>query len=196
MMALTNNWWVPTLRGAVAIAFGLLAIVWPGLALTTMVLLFGTFALVDGVVALLGLIKGQTGNLPWYMQLLIGVAGIAAGLGTFFYPGLTATVLLSFIAAYAIVTGVAALVAAVHQRAKPGSASLGWSGALAATLGTLMVFFPALGAVAVAWVIGIFAIGIGVALVTMGMALRNAKMGRERLVATMIPEGERVRTKT
>lgn len=196
MLALTQNWWVPTLRGAAAIAFGLLAIVWPGLALTTMVLLFGTFAMFDGIVALVGLFKGQQGQTPWFMQLLIGVAGIAAGLATFFYPGITAAILLSFIAAYAIVTGIAALVAAVHQRAKPGSASLGWSGALAALLGTLMVFFPAVGAVAVAWVIGVFAIGIGAALVSMGIALRNAKAGRERLTATMVPEAERVRTKT
>lgn len=196
MLALARNWWVPMIRGVAAIAFGVLAIVWPGLALVTMVALFGTFALVDGIVALAGLFSTQTRATPWFLQLLVGLTGLGAGVATFVYPGMTAIVLLTFIAVYAVVVGIAQIVAAVQQREKPGAVPLGIGGVAAALFGAIMLANPALGAVAVAWLIGIFAIAVGSALVAMGFALRSARGEAQRLVSTMLPETERARTKT
>lgn len=201
MLALAQYWWVPTLRGVAAIAFGILAIVWPGIALLTLVALFGAFALIDGVIALAGLVRarGRTGETPWYLQLLVGITGLAAGIATFFYPGITSLVLLSFIAAYAIVVGISQFVSAVQQRGKPGAVALGISAVVSLAFGVFMVLRPEVGAVAVAWLIGVFAIAAGVALVSMGVILRNATVVGERLVSTMlpeVPEAERVRTKT
>lgn len=195
MLALADRWWVPTLRGVAAIAFGLLAIVWPGLALLTLVVLFGVFALADGLIALLGLGKTQTGAraTPWWLQMLVGIAGVLAGVATFLYPGITSVVLLTFIAAYAIVVGIAQIVAAVRQRKQSGAFALGAAGVLMTLFGVLVVARPAIGAVTIAWLIGIFAIASGVALLTMGLMLRQAKPGEARLVATMIPEEERAR---
>lgn len=196
MLALADRWWAPTLRGVVAIVFGLLAILWPALALVTLVGLFGAFALVDGVIALASLVSPRMraravpggASVPWAMQLIVGITGIAAGLGTLFYPGITSVILLSFIGAYALVVGVAQIVAAIRQRNQAGAVSLGVGGALAALFGVLMLARPAAGAVAVAWLIGIFAIAVGVALVTMGLTLQRLKQAQPRLVSTLMPE--------
>ncbi len=198
MLALADRWWAPTVRGGLAIVFGLLAILWPGLVLATMVILFGAFALMDGVVALVGLFtsRGRPAAeriMPWGMQLLVGVVGVAAGLATLFYPGITSVVLLSFIAAYALVGGVAQIIAAVQQRRQPGAVALGVGGALAALFGVLVAMRPAIGVVTIAWLIGIFAIAIGASLVTMGLTLRRMKAAGPRLAATFMPEAERAR---
>lgn len=196
MLALADRWWVPTLRGVAAIAFGLLAIVWPGLALMTLVVLFGIYALADGVIALVGLgQRTQRGPraVPWGLQLLVGVVGVIAGIATFVYPGITSIVLLTFIAAYAIVVGVSQVVAAVRQRDQSGAFALGAAGVLMTLFGVLVAARPAVGAVTIAWLIGIFAIATGVALLTMGLMLRQVKTAEPRLVATMIPEEERAR---
>jgi uncharacterized membrane protein HdeD (DUF308 family) len=205
MLAIADRWWVPTTRGALAIAFGLLAILWPGLVLTTMVILFGVFALTDGVVALIGLWRSRGGRqvtagprraatTPWWLQLVVGAAGVVAGLATLVYPGITSLVLLSFIAAYALVIGVAQIASAIVQRKQDGALALGLSGAIATLFGLGVMFNPGIGAVAIAWLIGIFAIAMGGALIAMGLMLRNVKAAVEpRLVATMIPEEERAR---
>lgn len=205
MLAIADRWWVPTLRGVLAIAFGLLAILWPGLALTTMVILFGVFALTDGVVALVGLFRSRGGRqvtagprraaaTPWWLQLVVGLAGVAAGLTTLFYPGITSLVLLSFIAAYALVIGVAQIASAIAQRQHDGALALGITGAIAALFGFGVMLNPGIGALAIAWLIGVFAIAMGAASIAMGMSLRNLKAVAEpRLVATMIPEERRER---
>ena len=197
MLALADRWWVPTLRGVAAIAFGLLAILWPGLALMTLVVLFGIFALADGIIALAGLGRTQTGPraMPWGLQLLVGIVGVLAGLLTFVTPGITSVVLLSFIAAYALVVGISQIVAAVRQRKQSGAFALGAAGVLMTLFGLLVAFRPTVGAVAIAWLIGIFAIAAGVALLSMGLMLRQAKTAEPRLVATMLPEEERAKVK-
>ncbi len=205
MLAIADRWWAPTLRGVVAIAFGLLAILWPGLVFATMVLLFGVFALTDGVVALVGLWRSRGGRevtagprrpegTPWWLQLVVGAAGVIAGLATFTYPGLTSFVLLSFIAAYALVVGVAQIAAAIVQRKKAGALPLGIAGAIAVVFGIGVMANPGIGVLTISWLIGTFAIATGAALIVMGMRLRRFKEAVEpRLYATMMPETERAK---
>ena len=105
--ALAQNWWLVLLRGVCAVIFGLLTFVLPGVTLATLILLYGAFVLVDGVTSLIAAIRGGAPAPRWWLAI-VGLLGIAAGLLTFFYPGLTALVLLYFIAFWAIATGVMA----------------------------------------------------------------------------------------
>jgi uncharacterized membrane protein HdeD (DUF308 family) len=113
--ALAKNWWLLLLRGIAAIIFGLLAFVWPGLTLLTLILFYGAFALVDGVLAIVAAIAGGAPAPRWWLAI-VGILGIAAGLLTFLMPGLSALVLLFFIAGWAIATGVFQIIGAIRLR--------------------------------------------------------------------------------
>jgi uncharacterized membrane protein HdeD (DUF308 family) len=113
---LARNWWVFLLRGVAAIIFGILAIIWPLLTLQVLILLFGAYALVDGVFTVIAGIAAHERNQRWWVLLLQGIAGIIVGVITFFWPGLTALVLLYFIAAWEIITGVMEIIAAIQLR--------------------------------------------------------------------------------
>src|SRR6266480_2657792 len=91
---LARHWWVLALRGALAVLFGVLAFLWPGIALAVLVLLFGAYALVDGIFAVIAAVQTRGERSHWWALLLEGVAGIVAGLLTFLWPGITAFVLL------------------------------------------------------------------------------------------------------
>ena len=107
------NWWLLALRGLVAVLFGVLAFVWPGATLITLVWLFGAFALVNGLLSLILAAKAPKGYPRIGSLILGGLLGILAGLLTFVMPGITALGLLMLIAAWAIVTGIMEVVAAI-----------------------------------------------------------------------------------
>src|SRR6202048_2608491 len=110
------NWWLVALRGLVAILFGLLALVWPGVTLITLIWLFGAFALVNGLLSLMLAAKAPKGYPRVGSLILGGLLGILAGLLTFVMPGITALGLLILIAAWAMVTGILEIVAAIRLR--------------------------------------------------------------------------------
>src|SRR3954464_14155625 len=169
---LTQFWWVLVLRGVLAILFGALAFAWPGLTPGGLVILFGAYALADGVFALVAAF-GPTRGRIWPL-LLEGVAGIAAGLLTFTWPGLTGLILLYFIAGWAIATGVTEIVAAIQLRAVIADEFwLALSGVLSIVLGVWALFQPGEAAVALAWVIGAYAVLFGVMLIALGLRLRS-----------------------
>src|SRR5262249_52688934 len=101
--ALAKCWWVLLLRGIAAVLFGLLAFIWPGLTLVTLVLLYGAFALVDGVISLVAAFTGSAKPVPTWWLVVVGLLGIAAGIVTFAWPGITAILLVLFIGAWALV---------------------------------------------------------------------------------------------
>src|SRR5690348_6039742 len=113
---LVRNWWVFAVRGVAAVIFGVLAILWPVLTLQTLILLFGAYALVDGIFTVISGIAAHERNQHWWMLLLQGIAGIIIGVLTFLWPGTIALVLLYFIAACEIVTGILEIVAAIQLR--------------------------------------------------------------------------------
>src|SRR5215467_9512450 len=113
--ALKRGWWLLVLRGVCAVLFGILTFVWPGITLVTLVLLFGAYALIDGVLALIKAVTDRSAE-GWWALLIEGLAGILFGILTFAYPGITAQVLLYLIGAWAIVTGIFEIVAALRLR--------------------------------------------------------------------------------
>ena len=171
--ALAQNWWLVLLRGIAAIVFGLLAFAWPGLTLVTLVLFYGAFALVDGVCAVIAAIKGGTPAPRWWLAL-VGIAGIVAGLLTFVWPGVTALVLLFFIAGWAIAVGVFEIVGAIRLRKEIDNEWLLIAGgALSVLFGVAVIAVPGAGALALVWLIGIYAIVYGVILVMFALRLRK-----------------------
>ena len=103
---LARNWWALAVRGLAAVLFGILVFVWPGVSLAVLVLLFGAYAFVDGIFALVATVRASAEARPAWPLLVEGLAGIGAGLVTVIWPGITTLVLLYVIAAWAVITGV------------------------------------------------------------------------------------------
>ena len=155
---LAANWWLFTLRGIAGILFGILALVLPGITLYALVLLYGAFALVDGVFALGAAIRRRR-HARWGTLALQGVLGIAVGIVTLVWPGITAIVLLALIAAWAFLTGIMEIAAAIRLRKEiEGEWVLLLSGIASVIFGIILVARPRIGALAVITVIGIYAI--------------------------------------
>jgi uncharacterized membrane protein HdeD (DUF308 family) len=112
---LTRNWWVVLLRGIVSILFGIVAFLWPGVTLLAIVFMYGAFALADGIAALTLGLSGRKEGESWWPMLLVGIAGIVAGLFAFIWPGITAFVLLALVASWSIVRGIFEIAAAVYR---------------------------------------------------------------------------------
>lgn len=171
---LTRNWGWIVLRGVAAILFGILAFAWPGLTLTILVAVWGFYALSDGLFALIAAFKMKDAGRPLWPMVVVGLLGIAAGILTFVWPGMTALVLLSFIALWALASGIFQIAAAIRLRAVITNEWLMViSGLLSIGFGVLMLARPGAGALAVAWIIGWYAMLFGVLLVVLGFRLKG-----------------------
>lgn len=171
---LTRNWGWVALRGLVAILFGVLTFVNPGITLAALILLFGAWALVDGISMIVSAIANRHGHPGWGVLLFGGVLAIGTGLVTFFMPGVTAIVLLTLIAFWAIVTGFAEIVAAIRLRREiTGEWMLVLAGSLAVAFGLVLMMAPGVGAMALVLWIGAYAIISGMLLVALGFRLRS-----------------------
>jgi len=170
---LTRHWWVLALRGVAAILFALIAFAWPGITLTALVWLWGAYAFVDGVFAVVAAVRAAEQHQRWGMLLLEGISGIAAGIVAFAWTGITALVLVYLIAAWAIVTGIFEIAAAIRLREMiEGEWLLGLSGVLSVLLGVLIIARPGAGLLAWVWVIGAYALLFGIVLLALAFRLR------------------------
>ncbi|MDX1689045.1 MAG: HdeD family acid-resistance protein [Candidatus Promineifilaceae bacterium] len=177
---LSKYWWVLLVRGIVAVIFGIAALVWTEITLEVLILLVGAFLLVDGIFSLISAFGDRQRNRRWWVLLLEGVAGVVAGIAVFVWPALSGLVLLYLIAAWALVTGVFEVIAAVQLRREvQGEWVLIVSGILSIIFGVLIAIFPGEGALAVVWVIGIYAILFGVLLILLSFRARG--MGRSSM---------------
>lgn len=174
MNALARNWWAVVLRGVIALAFGVIAFFYPPSTLAALVLLFGAYALVDGVFAFIAAVRAAARHERWGALILEAISGVAAGVLTFVWPAMTALVLLYVIAVWAIITGVFEVVAAVRLRKEiQGEWMLGLSGIASVVFGVLLIVSPGSGALVVVWIIGIYAMLFGVLLIGLGLRLRG-----------------------
>jgi uncharacterized membrane protein HdeD (DUF308 family) len=175
LRTLAENWWLLLLRGIAAIAFGVLAFFWPDLTLLTLAFLWGAYAIADGVFALWVAFSGKGAERRWWLAL-IGITGILAGLLTFVWPGITAQVLLVFIGSWAILTGMLQIWGAIQLRKEiEVEWMLALSGLLSVALGVALIARPGVGALAVIWLIGSFAILVGCIYVSLALWLKKHK---------------------
>ena len=173
LIPLANNWGILLLRGVLSIAFGLMALLVPAITLAALILLFGVYAFADGVLALITAIGGR-GRRGFWSLLLGGIAGIAAGVITFLYPGLTAITLLFVVAWWAIFSGAMAIASAIALRKElNGEWALGLSGILSMIFGVLLLLQWQVGLLAMVWIIGIYAIAAGIVLIPLAFRLRS-----------------------
>jgi uncharacterized membrane protein HdeD (DUF308 family) len=171
---LRRNWVWIVVRGVAAVIFGVLAFIWPALTLAALVILWGAYALADGVLALVAAFRIRDRGKPFWALVIVGVLGVIVGILTFVWPGITALVLLSFIAAWALVMGVFQIVAAIRLRKEiEGEWLLALSGALCVIFGAVMLLNPGAGALAVIWAIASFAIIFGFLLIALGFKLKG-----------------------
>jgi len=172
--SLAENWWAIALRGVTAIIFGVLAFVLPALSLFALILMFGAYAIVEGIFNIIAAARGRSGEGPRWLLLLEGLVSIAAGIVTFALPGLTALVLVYVIAAWAMVTGILEIIAAVRVR-KQITGEVWWilSGILSVVFGVLLMIAPGAGALALVLWIGAYAVIFGALLVGLAFRLRR-----------------------
>jgi len=171
--ALCKNWWLLLLRGIAAILFGLLTFVWPGMTLLTLVMFYGAFALIDGVLAIAAAVTGGAPAPRWWLAI-VGLLGIGIGIMTFAWPGLTALVLLLFIAGWAIATGVFQIIGAIRLRKEIDNEwLLIGGGVLSVVFGLFLASQPGAGALGLLYVIGFYAILYGILLVGLSLRLRR-----------------------
>jgi uncharacterized membrane protein HdeD (DUF308 family) len=171
--ALARNWWLMLLRGICAIIFGLLSFAWPTGTLLALLFLYGAYAFVDGVFALGAAFMGGGEGPRWWLAA-VGVLGIVAGLATFFWPGMTALVLLFFIAGWAIAIGVMQIVGAIQLRKEIDNEwMLAASGIISVVFGFVLIAQPVIGALSLVLVIGCYAVLYGMLLVFFSLRLRR-----------------------
>jgi uncharacterized membrane protein HdeD (DUF308 family) len=170
---LVRNWWVVALRGVFALLFGIATITWPGATLATLVLLFGGYAVADGILAFIGLFDRQPAARRWVLALH-GIVSTVAGALALAWPGLTALALIYLIAAWAILIGISTIAAAIELRkAIEGEWLLGLSGAAALLFGLGMAVYPAAGTLVLLSLIAAYAIVAGIMQIVLGLRLRR-----------------------
>jgi uncharacterized membrane protein HdeD (DUF308 family) len=171
---LVRSWWSRALRGLLAIIFGVLALAWPGITLFVLIVFFGAFVLVDGLLAVVAGFAERKTNNKWWVLMLGGILGVAIGVVTFVWPGLTALALLFLIAAWAIVTGILQVVLAIMARKEIANAwLLVLEGVVSVIFGVIVAALPLAGALAIVWLIGIWAIVIGLLSIVLAFRLRS-----------------------
>jgi len=173
---ISSGWWMLLIRGLGAIAFGLLALMWPGITLLILVMLFAAHAVVDGAMAVtLGLqLRKRPGETPWLFITLMGMVSILAGIAAFAWPGLTAVVLLFMMAGWAIARGVLEVIAAIHLRKViENEWFLGLAGVLSVLFGVCLIAWPAAGLLSLIWLVGSFSMAFGVVLCVLAFRLKS-----------------------
>ncbi len=176
-MALNLSIWKSlALRGGAAVVFGILTLIWPGITLLAMVLLFGVFALVHGASYLVAAAFRDPKTERRRGTLLIVQAGlgIVTGIITILWPGITALALLYLIAAWALMMGALEVTAAIRLRKDIRNEwMLGLAGILSLVVGVLLVLMPGAGAIAITWLIGWYALFMGILFLALAFKIRR-----------------------
>jgi uncharacterized membrane protein HdeD (DUF308 family) len=170
---LARNWWAVALRGVAAILFGLIALLAPGATMLSLVLLFAALMLVDGVMNLVSGLRSARRHERWGVLILQGVVSLIAAVIAVLLPGLTVLAFVYVVAAWALVSGVFAVIAAVRLRGDHGRWWMGFSGVLSVFTGIVLAIAPLIGAVVLTWWIGAYAIVFGGTLLVLAFRLRS-----------------------
>ena len=182
---LSRYWWAFVVRGIFAILFGILAYAWPGITLATLVIFFGAYVLIDGILLLVKTIGNWGERGDRWLLLLEGLLGIGIGVITLVAPGITAVVLIFYIVAWSLATGVLKIATAIRLRKEiKGEGWMILSGIASIVFAVLVMFFPGAGALGLLWLIAAYAIIFGVMLVSLGFKLRGHRSLSRSATAT------------
>lgn len=181
-----RNRWLFALRGVLAIVFGVLAILWPGVTATALVFLFAGYAFVDGILTIAASIRNREANERWWLGLLEGLVSIAAGVIAFLFPGMAAITIVFVVAVWAVITGVLEIAAAIRLRREIDNEwSLGLGGLLSVILGVIMIINPGAGLIGLVAIIAAYAILFGILMLvlafTAGRFLERRREGGARV---------------
>ena len=180
-MLLARNWWAFLLRGILAVIIGLIAVFYPGAAFLSLVLIFGAFALVDGVFAIVAAFAGGVHSENWWWLILEGLFGVLIGILTIVQPAAMGLAWVFVIGVWAVVTGVFEIITAIRLRKEiTGEWALIVGGLLSVIFGLLLAFYPISGALAVGFIVGIYALIVGALFIVLAFRLRGH---RSRLAA-------------
>lgn len=180
---LCRSWWMPALRGVVAIAFGLIALLWPGLTLLGLVGLFAAYATLGGAISVAAAVRYRKTHDDWWMPLLLGIVAIGAGVIAVIHPTLSVMILVLLIGAHAMISGILDIAMAIRLRkAIRHEWLLVLTGAAAILFGILAFLFPGAGALAIVWMISIYALATGMLLVALAFRLRSTMPAERKLV--------------
>lgn len=174
LQVMSQNWWVVLVRGSAAILFGIALLLAPVIALLTLVLLWSAYALVDGILAVISGFRSREMNRNWWVIVLEGVVSVIAGIGAFLYPGITALVMLYIIAAWALITGILKIMAAIQLRKEiEGEFWLGLGGLASIVFGVLLILNPGAGILSVLTIVAAYAIVFGTLLIFLAFRLKG-----------------------
>jgi uncharacterized membrane protein HdeD (DUF308 family) len=171
-MILAQSWWAVAIRGLVAIAFGVIALGWPGVTLLSLLLFIAAYLVVDGIFSIISAVRAPE---RWITLVLQGLASLAAGIIAFAWPGITVAAFILLLAAWSVVSGVLTFASAFRLTREHGRVWLALGGLAQLAFGILLVAAPAVGAVVLTWWIGIYAIIFGVILLVLAFRLRSRR---------------------
>jgi uncharacterized membrane protein HdeD (DUF308 family) len=170
---LVRNWWLFTLRGVLGIIFGLIALIFPGATMLSLVIVFSAYMLVDGVVGIISAVRAARQRDRWGLLAFEGLLDIAVGIAAFLWPGLTVLAFVLLVAAWAIVTGALMAAAGFRLNIDHGRWWLVLGGLISLAYGALLIATPIIGAVVLTWWIGAYAIAFGISLIIFSFRLRS-----------------------
>jgi len=178
---LTRNWWLVVLRGILAVLFGLTAFVWPGITWVVLVLMFGIYALMDGIVAIRTGLSRTKESPRWWAFLVEGLISLAAAAIALIWPQVTAFIMVLLIAGWAVLTGILEIVAAVRLRHEINNEwLLALGGIVSIALGVLLFLQPVAGGIAIIWTVAAYAVIFGALLIALGFRLKNQNVPGNR----------------
>jgi uncharacterized membrane protein HdeD (DUF308 family) len=170
---MVENWWVLALRGVLAIVFGISAFVVPVAAMLSLVLVFAAFSLADGVLGIVAAIRGARRGERWGWLVFSGLMSMLAGIVALVWPGITLLFFVTLVAVWALVSGVAMLIAAFQLKTNHGRWWLVLGGVASIIYGVLLIVAPMIGALVLTWWVGAHALILGVSLVVLAFRLRS-----------------------
>lgn len=177
---LAKNWWLVLLRGVLAIVFGVIAFTQPAATAAALAIIFGAYAIVDGIAEIVSAIRGDSDRRVWY--IVAGVLSVVAGVIAFALPIFTFLTFVYLIAAWAIVTGVMEIIAGVRLRDEIDNEVWLWiGGALSVLFGVLVFLNPLVGGLSIIFLIGAYAVVYGIVLILLSFRVRG--------VADRLPAG-------
>jgi uncharacterized membrane protein HdeD (DUF308 family) len=181
--ALANNWWAVALRGVFGIVFGVIALLFPGPTMLSLVLLFSAYMLVDGVFAIISAVRSARKRDRWRLLAFEGIVNIITGVIAFLWPGITVIAFVLLVAAWAIVSGGLMFGAAMRLNLDHGRWWLAFGGVVSVLYGALLIFMPLIGAVVLTWWLGAYALVFGVALLVVAFKLRARRDRQDQAAA-------------